>query len=76
MYPTERDFMVIDIYRRESIQRAEEDRIIRSTMENKDAHPKFHHIMLVRFGTWMEAIGCRIKSRYVACNDLEIQVVS
>ncbi len=76
MYPTGREFMVIDIYRSESIKRAEVNRIIRSVMENKDSAPKLHHLMLVRFGSWMEAIGCRIKSRYVACNELEIQVAS
>lgn len=76
MYPTGREFMVIDIYRSESIKRAEVNRIIRSVMENKDSAPKLHHLMLVRFGSWMEAIGCRIKSRYIACNDLGIQVAS
>ena len=76
MYPTGREFMVIDIYRSESIQRAEDERIIRSIMENRDSAPKLHHLMLIRFGSWMEAIECRIKSRYIACNDLEIQVAS
>ena len=75
MYPTGREFMVIDIYRSESIKRAEDDRIIRS-MKNRDTHPKLHHFMLIRFGSWMEVIGCRIKSRYVVCNALEIQVAS
>lgn len=76
MYPTGREFMVIDIYRSESIKRAEDDRIIRSIVKTRDTHPKLHHFMLIRFGSWMEAIGCRIKSRYVACNDLEVQVAS
>ena len=75
MYPTGRELMVIDIYRSESIKRAEDDRIIRS-MKNRDTHPKLHHFLLIRFGSWMEAIGCRIKSRYVAYIDLEIQVAS
>lgn len=75
MYPTGRELMVIDIYRSESIKRAEDDRIIRS-MKNRDTRPKLHHFLLIRFGSWMEAIGCRIKSRYVAYNDLEIQVAS
>ncbi len=75
MCATGRELMVIDIYRRESIKRAEDDRIIRS-MKNRDTHPKLHHFLLIRFGSWMEAIGCRIKSRYVAYNDLEIQVAS
>ncbi len=76
MYPTGREFMVIDIYRSDSIKRAADNRIIRSIMENKDSAPKLHHLMLIRFGSWMEAIGSRIKSRYVAYNDLEIQVAS
>jgi len=76
MYTTGRDFLVIDIYRSESIKRAEDDRIIRSITKIGDSHPKLHHSILIRFGSWMEAIGCRIKSRYVAYNDLEIQVAS
>ena len=76
MYTTGRDFLVIDIYRSESIKRAEDDRIIRSIMENRDSTPKFHHLILIHFGSWMETIGCRIKSRYVTYNDLEIQVAS
>ncbi len=76
MYPTGREFMVIDIYRSESIKRAEDDRRTRSVMKNRGTHPKLHHFMFIRFGSWMEAIGCRIKSRYVVCNDLEVQVAS
>jgi hypothetical protein len=29
--------------------------------------------MLVRFGAWLEQLGCRLKSHYVKVADLEIQ---
>jgi len=76
MYPTGSEFKVIDIYRNENIQRAVDDHIIRSMMEKDEVRPKFHHIVLVRIGSWMEAFGYRIKSRYETCNDLEVQVAS
>ncbi len=73
MYPTERDFITLDYLRKNKLKQAEKDLLIRIAQNNAPAQTPIHHQMLVNVGTWIERLGCRLKSHYVEVADLEIQ---
>ena len=76
MYPTERDFITADYMRKDMLKQAEKELLIRIAQNNAPAQTPIHHQMLVYLGTWIERLGCRLKSHYVEITDLEIQSTS
>ena len=73
MHPTGRDFIAAEYRREDMMKRAEMDLLIRIAHINTSNQAPIHQRMLVRFGTWLEQLGCRLKSHYVEVTDLEIQ---
>ena len=73
MYPTERDIIVEQYRRIELMKRAEKELLIRIAQNRASNQTPIHHRMLVSLGTWLEQLGCRLKSNYMEVADLEIQ---
>ena len=73
MHPTERDFTTAAYRREDLMMQAEKERLVRIVQESAADHAPIHQRMLVRFGTWLEQLGCRLKSHYMEVADLEIQ---
>ncbi|MEA1978486.1 MAG: hypothetical protein U9N80_11370 [Chloroflexota bacterium] len=73
MHPTERDFKTAEYRREDLMKQAEKELLIRIAQENVSDQAPIHQRMLVRFGTWLEQLGCRLKSHYMEVADLEIQ---
>jgi hypothetical protein len=73
VHPTGRDFITVDYLRKDMLKQAEKERLIRIAQESAPDQAPIHQRMLVRFGTWLEQLGCRLKSHYVEVADLEIR---
>ena len=73
MHPTGRDYITAEYRRENMMKKAEMDLLIRIAHNNAPAQAPIHQRMLVIFGTWLEQLGCRLKSHYVEVADLEIQ---
>ncbi len=73
MHPTGRDFITAEYRREAMMKQAEKELLIRIAQENATEKAPIHQRMLVRFGTWLEQLGCRLKSHYVEVADLEIR---
>lgn len=73
MHPTGRDFTTAEYRREDIMKQAEKERLIRIAQESAPDQAPIHQRMLVRFGTWLEQLGCRLKSHYVEVADLEIR---
>ncbi len=73
MHPRGRDFITADYLRKDMMKQAEKELLIRIAQNNASAQAPIHHQMLVNFRTWMERLGCRLKSHYVEIADLEIR---
>ena len=76
MHPTGRDFITVDYLRKDMSKQAEKELLIRIAQNNAPAQAPIHHQMLVNFGTWIERLGCRLKSHYVEIADFEIPSTS
>lgn len=55
--------------REESLRQAEQERRIQAWLPARGARPRFHHILLLRLGEWLETIGCRLRTRYAAIGE-------
>jgi len=73
VYPTERDFITLDYRRKAMLKTAEKELLFRAAQNDTIGQAPIHQRMLVSFGTWLEQLGCRLKSHYVEIVDLEIQ---
>ena len=73
MYLTEFDFSTAEYRSKDMMKQAEKELLIRVTRENASDQAPIHQRMLVRFGTWLEQLGCRLKSHYMEVADFEIQ---
>jgi hypothetical protein len=73
MHPTGRDFITAEYRREDMMEQAGMDLLIRIARNNASNQAWIHQRMLVRFGAWLEQLGCRLKSHYVKVADLEIQ---
>jgi hypothetical protein len=73
MHPTGRDYITAEYLREDMMKKAEMDLLIRIAHNNASNQAPIHQRMLVRFGAWLEQLGCRLKSHYVEVADLEIQ---
>ena len=73
VYPTERDFITAYYLRKDMLKQAEKELLIRIAQNNAPAQTPIHHQMLVNVGTWIERLGCRLKSHYMEVTDLEIR---
>ena len=73
MHPTGRDFTTAEYRRDDLMKQAEKELLIRIVQESTSDQAPIHQRMLVRFGTWLEQLGCRLKSHYMEVADLEIQ---
>ena len=73
MPPTGRDFITEEYRREDMMKQAEKELLIRIAQENASDQAPIHQRMLVRFGTWLEQLGYRLKSHYMEVADLEIQ---
>jgi len=73
VHPTRRDFITTEYRRTDLMKRAENELLIRAAQNNASDQAPIHHRVLMGFGTWLEQIGRRLKSRYVEVADLEIQ---
>jgi hypothetical protein len=73
MHPTERDFTTAAYRREDLMKQAEKELLIRIAQENTSDQTPIHQRMLVRFGSWLEQLGCRLKSHYTEVADLEVQ---
>lgn len=73
MHPTERDFTTAEYRREDLMKHAEKELLIRIAQENTSDQTPIHQRMLVRFGSWLEQLGCRLKSHYAEVADLEVQ---
>ncbi len=73
MQPTERDITTAAYRREDLMKQAEKELLIRIAQENASDQPPIHQRMLVRFGSWLEQLGCRLKSHYTEVADLEVQ---
>jgi len=73
MHPTGRDFTTAEYRREDMMKQAEKELLIRIARENASDQAPIHQRMLVRFGTWLEQLGCRLKSHYMEIADLEIR---
>ena len=73
MHPTGRDFTTAEYLREDLMKQAEKERLVRIGQENASDQAPIRQRMLVRFGTGLEQLGCRLKSHYVEVADLEIQ---
>ena len=73
MHPTGRDFTTAEYRRDDLMKQAEKELLIRIVQESTSDQAPIHQRMLVRFGTWLEQLGCRLKSHYMEIADLEIQ---
>ena len=73
MYLTEFDFIAAEYRRKDMMKQAAKERLIRIVQENASDQASIHQRMLVSLGTWLEQLGCRLKSHYVEVADLEIQ---
>ena len=72
MHPTGRDFITAEYRREDMMKQAEMDLLIRIAHNNASNQTPIHQRMLVSFGTWLEQLGCCLKSHYVEVADLEI----
>ena len=73
MHPTGRDFTTAEYRREDLMKQAEKELLIRIVQESTSDQAPIHQRMLVRFGTWLEQLGCRLKSHYMEVADLEIR---
>lgn len=73
MHPTGRDYITAEYRREDMMKKAEMDLLIRIAHNNASNQAPIHQRMLVRFGTSLEQLGCRLKSHYMEVADLEIQ---
>lgn len=73
MYLSEFDFITAEYRRKDILKQAEQERLIRIARYNASDQAPVHQRLLVSFGTWLEQLGCRLKSRYAEAADLEIQ---
>ena len=73
MHPTGRDFTTAEYRREDLMKKAEKELLIRIAQANASDQTPIHQRMLVRFGAWLEQLGCRLKSHYMEVADLEIQ---
>jgi hypothetical protein len=73
MQPTERDITTAAYRREDLVKQAEKELLIRIAQENASDQTPIHQRMLVRFGSWLEQLGCRLKSHYTEVADLEVQ---
>ena len=73
MHPTERDFTTAAYRREDLMKQAEKERLIRIVQEDASDQAPIRQRMLVRFGTWLEQLGCRLKSHYMEVADLEVR---
>jgi hypothetical protein len=73
VHPTGRDFTTAEYRREDLMKQPEKERLVRIVQENASDQAPIHQRMLVRFGTWLEQLGCRLKSHYMEVADLEIQ---
>ena len=73
MHPTGRDFTTAKYRREDLMKQAEKELLIRIAQESASDQIPIHQRMLVRFGTWLEQLGCRLKSHYMEVADLEIR---
>ncbi|NOR89081.1 MAG: hypothetical protein GQ524_02405 [Anaerolineales bacterium] len=73
MQPTERDIATAAYRREDLVKQAEKELLIRIAQENASDQTPIHQRMLVRFGSWLEQLGCRLKSHYMEVADLEVQ---
>jgi hypothetical protein len=73
VYPTRRDFITVEYQRKDRMKQAEKEALIRDAHHSAPDRAPIHQRLLVSFGTWLEQLGCRLKSRYAEAADLEIQ---
>ncbi len=74
VYLTEFDFITAEYRRKDMMKQAEQERLIlRIAQDNASDQAPIHQRILVRFGTWLAQLGCRLKSHYVEIADLEIR---
>ncbi|MCJ7568362.1 MAG: hypothetical protein MUO58_12550 [Anaerolineales bacterium] len=73
MYPTGRDFITSNYRRKDRMKQAEKELLIRIAQNKASNQAPIHQRMIVSIGTWLEQLGCRLKSNYVEVADLEIQ---
>jgi hypothetical protein len=73
VHPTGRDFTTAEYRREDPMKQAEKELLIWIVQENASDQGPIHQRTLVRFGTWLEQLGCRLKSHYMEVADLEIQ---
>jgi hypothetical protein len=73
VHPTERDFITAEYRRKDMLVQAEKELLIRIAQNKATDRAPIHHRMLVSFGTWLEHLGCRLKSHYVEVADLKIR---
>jgi len=74
VYLTEFDFSTAEYRSKDMMKQAEQERLIRRiAQENASDQAPIHQRILVRFGTWLEQLGCRLKSHYMEVADFEIQ---
>jgi len=65
VYLTEFDFIAAEYRRKDMMKQAEKELLIRIAQENASDQTPIHQRMLVRFGSWLEQLGCRLKSHYM-----------
>jgi hypothetical protein len=71
MLPTWRDVIVQAEINRERTRNAETNHILRASA----AEEQFKlSVFLVRFGVWLEMVGCRMQSRYAQRPNLEVSL--
>ncbi len=73
VYLTEFDFSTAEYRSKDMMRQAEKERLVRIVQENASDQTPIHQRMLVRFGSWLEQLGCRLKSHYTEVADLEVQ---
>jgi len=72
-HPTRRDFITVEYRRKCMMKQADKELLIRNAYNSASDQAPIHQRLLVSFGTWLEQLGCRLKSRYAEAVDLEIQ---
>jgi len=73
VHTTGRDFTTAEYRREDMIKQAEKELLIRIAQKNASDQAPIHQRMLVRFGTWLEQLGSRLKSHYMEVADLEFR---
>lgn len=73
VHPTRPDFITVEYQRKDMMKQAEKELLIRDAHNSASDQAPIHQRLLASFGTWLEQLGCRLKSRYAEAVDLEIQ---